>query len=92
MIKKIIQEATLSTVRLCRTDLVDKNLHFYWCRTRIRGVKRLRNSESLEDQVEVTGSVGDNISMAKHSNVSFRDLGIQSAAEVESVKTEACNR
>ena len=54
-------------------------------------MKRIRNSESLEDQVEVTGGVGDSLNIKEHGDLSFKDLGIQSAAEVEAIKSEACN-
>ena len=68
---------------------MDKNLHFYWCRTRVKGVKRLRKAEALEDEITGVGQVGASLDLPAHGNVSFRDLGIEAAADTEAAKSEA---
>ena len=55
----------------------------------MKGTKRLRNSESLEDQVTVEGGLADNPMIAEAESLAVRDLGLQTPAEVELVKSEA---
>ena len=69
---------------------MDKKLKYYWCRTRVKGIKRLRNSECLEDTTEAQGSMGENPTMPELGNLSLSGLGIESGVAVETPATEAC--
>ena len=72
-----------------RTDLVDKSLKYYWCRLRVKGTKRLRQSELCEETAEATGSGDFGLTTDKAPVVTPANLGLQTAAEVEAPKTEA---
>ena len=76
-----------------RTDLVDKNLKYYWCRTRVKGTKRLRQSEKLEETVEAKGVTSTRLALsASGPTCNPTSLGLQTAAEVEATKSEASMR
>ena len=68
---------------------MDKNLKFYWCRTRVKGTKRLRNTETLEDEISGAGELGDKVNMPENAALSVKNLGISCPADVEMVKSEA---
>ena len=54
----------------------------------MKGLKRLRNSETIEDSTEVEGSVGD--SMAPTSELSLAGLGLEKPDDMEVENGEAC--
>ena len=88
--------ASLACCRLCndpRTDLVDKKIKYYWCRTRVKGVKRVRNSSSLTEQVEGKDNV-DNFGTSggvAPNDIALKKLNnsLETGLDVEKKKTEA---
>ena len=72
---------------------MDQKIKYYWCRTRVKGVKRVRNSSSLTEQVEgqdhtssfaTSGGVGVDDIAAKKLNPKF-----ETGLDVEKKKTQA---
>lgn len=72
-----------------RTDLVDKNIKYYWCRTRVKGLKRLRQTQTAEETVEGEGTGSIGLSGLDVNACTPANLGIRTAADVESATTEA---
>ncbi|CAE7676930.1 unnamed protein product [Symbiodinium sp. CCMP2456] len=74
---------------LVLTDLVDKNIKYYWCRTRVKGLKRLRQTQTAEETVEGEGTGSIGLSGLDVNACTPANLGIRTAADVESATTEA---
>ncbi|CAE7244235.1 UPF1 [Symbiodinium sp. CCMP2592] len=72
-----------------QTDLVDKSIKYYWCRTRVKGLKRLRQTQAMEETMEAEGTGAMDISGMDVNGVTARNMGLQTAADIESAKTEA---
>ncbi|CAE7275395.1 UPF1 [Symbiodinium sp. CCMP2592] len=70
------------------TDLVDKNIKYYWCRTRVKGLKRLRQTQTAEETAEAEGTGPMMLSGLDKNACLPSTMGIRTAADVEGVKTE----
>ena len=67
--------------------MVDKNIKYYWCRTRVKGKKLLRKTEQLNESAEAESS---GFALTNEAlEPALANLGISTAADVESQKTEA---
>ena len=75
-----------------RTDLVDPTIKYYWCRTRVRGVKKLKKSEALDEQVEASGTGTFALSGDQDAMPAASGLGLQTSVAVEAQKTQASKR
>ncbi|CAE7878012.1 unnamed protein product [Symbiodinium sp. KB8] len=69
-------------------DLVDKNIKYYWCRTRVKGLKRLRQTQSAEETAEAEGLGPMGLSGLDAHACTPSAMGLRTAADVESAKTE----
>lgn len=72
-----------------RTDLVDKSIKFYWCRTRVKGLKRLRQTQTAEETAEAEGSGPMMLSGMDNNACTPATMGLRTAADVEALKSEA---
>ncbi|OLP93299.1 hypothetical protein AK812_SmicGene24800 [Symbiodinium microadriaticum] len=69
-------------------DLVDKNIKYYWCRTRVKGLKRLRQTQTAEETAEAEGTGPMMLSGMDKNACTPASMGLRTAADVESAKTE----
>ncbi|CAE7591274.1 unnamed protein product [Symbiodinium sp. CCMP2456] len=71
-----------------QTDLVDKNIKYYWRRTRVKGLKRLRQTQSVEETAEAEGTGPMMVSGLDKNACTPVAMGLQTASDVENAKTE----
>ena len=67
---------------------MDKNLKFYWCRTRVKGSKKLRNSEAFKESAEAQGTGEFRVS-GGNATPTPADLGLVTGCMQERQKSEA---
>ena len=72
-----------------RTDLVDKNIKFYWCRTRVKGLKRLRQTQTAEETAEAEGTGPMMLSGMDKNACTPASMGLRTAGDVEALRSEA---
>ena len=80
---------SLHKYRSLRTDLVDKSIKYYWCRTRVKGLKRLRQTQLAEETAEAEGTGPMTLSGLDVDACTPSNMGLRSAADIEPMKTEA---
>ncbi|CAE7661599.1 UPF1, partial [Symbiodinium sp. KB8] len=74
---------------LVLTDLVDKNIKFYWCRTRVKGLKRLRQTQTAEETAEAEGTGPMMLSGMDKNACTPASMGLRTAGDVEALRSEA---
>ena len=76
---------------LPRLDDEDALNHEYWCRERVRGRKKMKQSQMLEESVEATGSSDAFNITGLENSMTPATLGIPAAtnAKLEEPETEA---
>ena len=67
---------------------MDKNIKYYWCRTRVRGSKKLKQSEAFEETAEAKGTGEFKLSACSAGPMAV-GLGLETGAMVERQKSEA---
>ncbi|CAE7258683.1 unnamed protein product [Symbiodinium necroappetens] len=74
---------------LVLTDLVDENIKFYWCRTRVKGLKRLRQTQTAEETAEAEGTGPMMLSGMDKNACTPASMGLRTAGDVEALRSEA---